>query len=917
MSDPQTLPETVGGYAIERELGQGGMGRVYLGRHEGLDRLVALKVLQPKLADEPEFVDRFLREARAAAKFSHPNVVTVFDTGIDDKGVHFIAFEFVHGGTAEDLLERQGKISPETVVRIALGVAEALAFAESKGIVHRDVKPENILLTPEGVPKLADLGLAKQIESNEGTNLTQTGMVLGTPLYMSPEQALGDPLDIRSDLYALGLVMWRMLTGLVPFDEDRSASSLQIINRHINQDLPDVRGRVPEAPADLAHVIGQLAAREPEDRYASAQAAVTDLRALRDGKPLVSGGPGDPNTTQPPTGMFADSNPAHDSPTGVTPPPPASATPAPGARTQATTPTLAMDQMVLRPRQARGGSTLPFLAVLALIGAAVAYAIYTQQAGPTEASPPPTQTTTPPPPPPQQPPDEDPVPEFAAEVGPRERIGRLASELRGSLKNLRRAERLVPPLREQIARLYEDEHDSIDEGEEIVLFAFEQLLDALGDFAPRGPSAEDLFRGSVTGAVGASDDSEALAERCKAISQVIYELDAGSSDRLERGLLEACERYDADAIEGLLTRLPLREGPLGELQAVALDVAAAHVLRGYARTYVASASPPAPPNWLADPRPALGGETLFQLLEVSRQLHNAGVLSAGERDRLSGAVQPRMLELEASLLGALTRPVLAPIGGVLQVRYPDNTPIGAAMAYAAAVEHTGEVPSWLKGVEPLPKDTRQSFVGGAAVFYLPQPPVGSQTLEVTLSDERDRTRDTRVLEASRLTIQGGGYAPLSWPTPAWVTVRVRNGVMGVVVSQGLGHRPVFATALRLPQALSAVARVQVQGDVRARGFTVDELALPAPTWNPATVGRHPDDERLERLPPPNQTETKPPPRPGNDGQQPPRQPPPPPDGAPYPPPGGHGHPPPPPGGAGPPNGGPGPGPGGGRGGRRR
>ncbi|HBP18691.1 MAG TPA: serine/threonine protein kinase, partial [Planctomycetes bacterium] len=186
-SSGKTVVRQVGGFKLVRPLGEGGMGKVFVARQEALDRVVALKVLKPELAEDPEFLTRFAREARSAALFQHPNVVSVIDSGVDERfGVNYIAFEFIDGGSLEDLLEKQERLHEEQALLIVRGIVRALCFAEDKGIVHRDVKPDNILIASDGTPKLADLGLAKEGGGNETTKVTQTGVVLGTPLYMAP-----------------------------------------------------------------------------------------------------------------------------------------------------------------------------------------------------------------------------------------------------------------------------------------------------------------------------------------------------------------------------------------------------------------------------------------------------------------------------------------------------------------------------------------------------------------------------------------------------------------------------------------------------------------------------------------------------------------------------------------------------------
>lgn len=295
-SERARVVRELAGFKLLKELGQGGMGKVFLARQTSLDRLVALKVLPPELNADLEFVQRFDREAKAAALFQHPHVVSVYDQGQDPvSGVRFIAFEYVDGGSLENLLRTRGALPEREALTIGRAVAMALEYAESKGVVHRDVKPDNILLTRAGVPKLADLGLAKQAGAPGAKHVTQTGAVLGTPLYMAPEQALGEPdLDVRADLYALGLCLWRALTGVVPFDEDRSSNAVQILTRHIHHDLPDVRTRAPAVSEGAAKVIAWLAARDRDDRYPSARQAVLDLNRVLAGQPPL--GPKDPSS---------------------------------------------------------------------------------------------------------------------------------------------------------------------------------------------------------------------------------------------------------------------------------------------------------------------------------------------------------------------------------------------------------------------------------------------------------------------------------------------------------------------------------------------------------------------------------------------------------------------------------------------
>ncbi len=279
-------PTRLGGYTIVEELGRGGMGMVYLARQDSLGRLVAIKVLRAELAKDPICLERFQREARAAALFQHPHVVSIIDTGFDATAdAHYIAFEYIDGGSLEGLIKGAGKLGERRSLEITRAIANALAFAESKGMVHRDLKPANILIGSDGTPKLADLGLARHIDASTPA-VTQEGIILGTPLYMAPEQALGrGQLDVRADIYSLGLVLFRMLSGRVPFNEaEDTCSTLAILSRHVNEPLQDVRAYAAEVSAGTVQLLADMSAREVEERYRSAVHLVEDVDRLLAGK---------------------------------------------------------------------------------------------------------------------------------------------------------------------------------------------------------------------------------------------------------------------------------------------------------------------------------------------------------------------------------------------------------------------------------------------------------------------------------------------------------------------------------------------------------------------------------------------------------------------------------------------------------
>lgn len=274
----------LGGCRIERLLGKGGMGAVYRGHHEALDIPVAVKVLPPRFAKANQtLIERFIREARAAARIKHHNIIGVLNVG-EERGLHFIVMEYVDGSSVERLLRTQGRLPVETVLDIGVQVCAALAAAHRAQIVHRDIKPDNIMLAVDGTVKLADLGLAKSLEEDAG--LTQSGMTMGTPHYIAPEQADdASCADYRSDIYSLGCTLYRMLTGTPPYE---GTSLYNIIKQHANAPVPDIRGAVPELSEPLAQVIAQAMAKEPRERYATAEALLADLKAILEQRPPLN-----------------------------------------------------------------------------------------------------------------------------------------------------------------------------------------------------------------------------------------------------------------------------------------------------------------------------------------------------------------------------------------------------------------------------------------------------------------------------------------------------------------------------------------------------------------------------------------------------------------------------------------------------
>lgn len=259
------------------------MGEVYLARDALLEREVALKVLREPHAGSAEFAERFRREARHAAALSHPNIVQVYDAGESTEGEPYMAMEFVPGGTLRDRLLERGALPPRTAAAVALQIAEALSAAHRHGVIHRDIKPENVLVTENGDVKVADFGIAK---ATDATAMTQTSFVLGTVRYLSPEQAMGQPVSPAGDLYSLGVVLYEMLTGEVPFQAE---APIAVAMKHLSQEPAPLWELEPTVPASLNALTLKLLQKDPHKRYGSAEALAKDLRLfLAGGASLAS-----------------------------------------------------------------------------------------------------------------------------------------------------------------------------------------------------------------------------------------------------------------------------------------------------------------------------------------------------------------------------------------------------------------------------------------------------------------------------------------------------------------------------------------------------------------------------------------------------------------------------------------------------
>ena len=266
------------GYKILEKIGVGGMGVVYKAKQLSMDRVVALKVLNEKYSSDREFVDRFIREARAAGKLNHPNVIHVHDVS-KANGRHYFSMEFIDGNSVKEMLRVQGTVDLKKALDIVVQTAKALEFAHENQIVHRDIKPDNIMLSKDGVVKIADLGIAKTFEET-GPAAKENRRVMGTPHYMAPEQALGKEIDHRVDVYSLGATFYHMVTGTTPFT---GSTAHEVLKAHIQESLPPIQEFSPNVPDPVCFIVERMMAKLPEKRYANMTRLIEDLERAQQG----------------------------------------------------------------------------------------------------------------------------------------------------------------------------------------------------------------------------------------------------------------------------------------------------------------------------------------------------------------------------------------------------------------------------------------------------------------------------------------------------------------------------------------------------------------------------------------------------------------------------------------------------------
>ena len=267
-------------YDFVRKLGSGGMADVYLANDRLLGRQVAVKVLSSRFAHDEQFVERFRREASSAASLNHPNIVQIYDRG-EAEGTYYIAMEYLEGRSLKEIIVEHAPLSPDFLTSISVQILEALRAAHSRDVIHRDIKPQNIIVDNDGRVKVTDFGIAR---AGSVSTMTEAGSVLGTAHYLSPEQAQGQPVEAASDLYSLGVVMYEMATGKLPFDGD---SPVSIAMQHVHAQPVPPRSIAPKIPENLEALILRSLGKLPTERYLTAQAMLDDLRRVQASEPVT------------------------------------------------------------------------------------------------------------------------------------------------------------------------------------------------------------------------------------------------------------------------------------------------------------------------------------------------------------------------------------------------------------------------------------------------------------------------------------------------------------------------------------------------------------------------------------------------------------------------------------------------------
>ena len=266
--------KTVAGrYELEEVVGHGGMSSVYRAHDALLERYVALKFLHEQYNEDDDFVERFKREARSVAQLQHPNIVTVIDRG-EEEGRQYIVFEYIDGENLKELVVRKGRLDVADALEVATEIARALAFAHDHGLIHRDVKPQNVLLNGDGRAKVTDFGIARSLDVEHG--VTQTGTVLGSSNYIAPEQASGQTVDVRTDVYSLGVVLYELLTGEVPFPGE---SFVAVAMKHVHEPPPNVLDVRGDVPLRVAAAVDRALEKDPEQRFPTMDAFAAELEA--------------------------------------------------------------------------------------------------------------------------------------------------------------------------------------------------------------------------------------------------------------------------------------------------------------------------------------------------------------------------------------------------------------------------------------------------------------------------------------------------------------------------------------------------------------------------------------------------------------------------------------------------------------